>query len=63
MTYWGVSGARVTQLHTLRFLSPALQEEILGSSPERLVTLSERQLRAIASVPDWGKQAALWSKL
>lgn len=59
----GVSGARVTQVHTLLFLSPVIQEEILDVSSERLATLSERQVRLIAATPDWGRQAALWARL
>jgi len=60
-----VTRARVTQIMNLLLLAPAIQEEILflprverGFDP-----ISEREVRSIAAVPDWGKQRRLWREL
>jgi hypothetical protein len=56
-----VSRARVTQIMNLLQLAPDIQEQVLflpritcGKEP-----IQERQLREIASVPDWLKQRRL----
>ena len=59
----GVSRPRIAQIAGLLLLAPRVQEAILDSSPERLAFLTVRQVRRIAAIPDWGKQAALWAKL
>ena len=59
-----VTRARVTQIMNLLLLAPDIQEEILflprierGRGP-----ITERHLRAMASVIDWGEQRDLWKK-
>lgn len=59
----GVTASRVCQIMALLLLAPAIQEALLGASPERLSTLTERQLLAMAAVPDWTAQVVLWSRL
>ena len=59
----GMTRARVTQLSNLLFLSPAIQEAILTDPASELRDLSERRLRHIAAVPDWGEQIVLWDRL
>ena len=60
-----VSRARVTQIMNLLSLAPDIQEEILflprtksGGDPIR-----EVMVRAIAKVPDWGKQRGMWKEV
>ena len=60
-----VTRARMTQLMNLLNLAPEIQEGILflplverGRAP-----ITERDLRPIASVPDWRKQRNLWSQV
>jgi len=60
-----VSRARMTQIMNLLHLAPDIQEELLllarsegGADP-----ITERKLRRIAAVADWGKQRAMWSEL
>lgn len=60
-----VTRARVTQIMNLLCLAPDIQEELLflprverGRDP-----IQERQLRPIATVPDWRKQRQMWSQL
>jgi hypothetical protein len=57
-----VTRARVTQIMNLLLLAPDIQKEILflprvelGREP-----ITERHLRAISSMVDWGEQRALW---
>jgi hypothetical protein len=59
-----VTRARVTQIMNLLLLAPDIQEEILflprierGRGP-----ITERHLRAMASVIDWGEQRNMWKK-
>ncbi len=59
----GVTRARVGQVTGLLLLSPAVQEAILAAAPERLASLSERKLCALAATPDWAEQTAIWSTL
>ena len=63
--YGQVSRARVTQIMNLLSLAPDIQEEILflprtksGGDPIR-----EVMVRAIAKVPDWGKQRGMWKEV
>jgi hypothetical protein len=60
-----VSRARVTQIMSLLHLAPDIQEQVLflprvtaGHDP-----MTERQLRAVASLPGWREQRQLWRKL
>ena len=57
-----VSRARLTQIMNLLNLSPEIQEAILhlplverGRDP-----VTERDLRPIAAVADWGRQMGMW---
>lgn len=59
----GVSRPRIAQIVGLLLLAPRVQEAILEASPERLASLTVKQVRLIAATPDWGKQAALWEQL
>ena len=51
----GVSRARISQIMRLRCLAPAIQEVIL-CEPERVESLSERQLRDLPTHPDSSMQ-------
>ena len=60
-----VTRARMTQIMSLLLLAPDIQEEILflprsggGRDPIR-----EKEVRPIASVPDWRKQRVMWRAL
>ncbi len=60
-----VTRARVTQIMNLLQLAPEIQEELLflprierGTEP-----IQEREMRSIASVPDWRKQRRLWREM
>ncbi len=60
-----VSRARIAQVVKLRYRAPDLQETILflprvqrGADP-----ITERDLRPIASQPDWQKQRQMWAAL
>ncbi len=60
-----VTRARVSQIVNLLNLDPTLQEAILFLplvAGER-ETVSEREVRAIASEPDWGRQREMWRGL
>mgnify|MGYP001582115963 CR=1 FL=1 len=59
--FLGVSRPRVAQIVGFLRLAPAIQEAILNASPERLGSLTARQMRRIAAVPDWAEQAALFN--
>lgn len=57
-----VTRARVTQIMNLLLLAPDIQEEILflprierGRDP-----ITERHLRVISSIVDWGEQRRMW---
>jgi hypothetical protein len=61
-----VSRARITQIMSLRYLAPAIQERILAlpavwSAAEEGV--NERQLRGVAQRCDWRKQLRMWEEL
>ncbi|OPZ86041.1 MAG: hypothetical protein BWY76_01135 [bacterium ADurb.Bin429] len=52
-----MSRARVTQILTLKFLAPEIQERIaLLPSSHGKDPVSEKQLRRIALIPDWQQQ-------
>ncbi len=60
-----VSGARLTRIMNLLNLAPDIQEQLLhlhcverGRDP-----VTERDLRPIAAVADWGKQRRMWRAL
>lgn len=59
-----LSRARVTQIMTLKFLAPAIQEEIawLPNSRGKDILL-EKVVREIAMNPDWLSQRFAWDKL
>jgi len=60
-----VTRARVTQIMNLLNLAPDIQEAILFLSPVEngRDPVTERDLRPIASIPDWRKQRVLWSQV
>lgn len=54
----GVTRARVTQIMNLLNLAPQIQERLLflpGTQSGR-DSVSEREVRVITSIPEWGKQ-------
>lgn len=57
----GISRARVTQLSQLRFLAPAIQEEVTAGLTERVRKATERQLRGISMLADWNQQMQVWT--
>lgn len=61
----GISRARVTQVMDLLHLAPDIQEVILGLPDAVAVrgATRERALRAIAAVPLWPQQRAMWRTL
>jgi len=58
----GLSRARVTQIMNLLYLAPDVQEEVLHLPPTMSGrdAIRERQLRAIARIPEWSKQRQQW---
>lgn len=61
----GVTRARMTQIMNLLNLAPDIQEAILflprtvsGRDP-----ITERALRQVSSLADWGRQRQLWRRL
>lgn len=57
--------ARLTQIMNLLNLAPDIQEEILFLPPvagER-EAISERQVRRVAAMGDWGRQRKAWERL
>ena len=61
----GVSRPRVTQIMNLLLLAPDIQETLLdlprtvhGRDP-----VTERDLRAIAAEPSWGRQRRMWREV
>ena len=56
----GLSRARVTQLSQLRFLAPAIQEEVIAGTSERAGCATERLLRKICTLADWNQQSEAW---
>ncbi len=61
----GLSRARVTQIAGLTLLTPEIQEAILEAevSPGEWDDLTERDLRPLATDPDWPDQAKVWAIL
>lgn len=59
--FLGVSRPRVAQIVGFLRLAPVIQEAILNASPECLGSLTARQMRRIAAVPDWAEQTALFN--
>jgi hypothetical protein len=60
-----VTRARLTQIMNLLCLAPDIQEQILflPTTERGRDTLTEKQLRPIAGVPDWGKQRKMWREV
>lgn len=59
-----VTRARVSQIVNLLNLAPDIQEELLflPSVAGEREAISEREIRAIAGVPDWVQQRELWRR-
>ena len=57
-----VTRARMTQIMNLLLLAPDIQEEILflPRVTEGRDRITERHLRAISSIVDWGEQRRMW---
>jgi hypothetical protein len=57
-----VSRARLTQIMNLLGLAPDIQEAVLflPATERGRDALTEKELRPIAGVADWGKQRQLW---
>jgi len=59
-----LSRARVTQIMTLKFLAPTIQEEIAWLPNSRgKDRVLEKDVRCIAMVVDWGQQQDHWQRL
>jgi len=60
-----VSRARVTQIMNLLSLAPDIQEALLlvPNSVQGREKISERNLRSISAVADWGLQRRIWQEL
>ncbi len=60
-----VTRARLTQIMNLLCLAPIIQEQILHLSVKykEQNAITERDLRPIASIPDWKQQFGKWNKL
>ena len=60
-----VSRARLTQIMDLNLLAPDIQEQILtvDDFKERLIKVSERECRLIASAQIWKEQRIRWSRM
>ena len=59
----GVTPARVSQLLSLRYLAPKIQEEIMLGDDAVITVLSERNIRVITKTTPWDKQILLWQKM
>jgi hypothetical protein len=60
----GFSRARITQIMSLLWLAPDIQEEILFSvSPTGRDLVSTRDVRAIVRVMEWAEQRRLWHEI
>lgn len=59
-----VSRARVTQIMDLLSLAPDIQEAVLflQATERGRDAITERDLRPIAAMADWGRQRKLWGK-
>jgi hypothetical protein len=57
-----VTRARLTQIMNLLCLAPEIQEALLlvRNTEKRREVVTERSLRLIASVTDWGEQRRIW---
>jgi hypothetical protein len=60
-----VTRARVSQIANLLNLAPDIQEAILfwGRTNGVREALTERQIRSIASEPDWNQQRSRWAEI
>jgi hypothetical protein len=59
-----VTRARITQIMSLRYLAPDIQESILFSNTEnRLPSIPEGHVRHIARCIHWDEQRRLWRDL
>ena len=60
-----VTRVRLTQIMHLLRLAPDIQEQILflPATERGRDTVTERQLRLIAEVPDWRKQRRMWATM
>jgi hypothetical protein len=60
----GITDARVTQVLTLLYLAPDIQEDVLLlESSDGREPFTESKLRKIARVRDWTEQRALYARL
>ena len=59
-----VTRSRLTQIMNLLWLAPDIQEEILflPATERGRDAVTEKQLRPIAGVLDWGKQRRMWQR-
>jgi hypothetical protein len=57
-----VSPARLTQIMTLLYLAPSIQEYLLFRSAADARIVSELELRRIAREPHWDRQRAMWEQ-
>lgn len=60
-----VSRARLTQIMNLLSLAPDIQEEILHlpATERGRDAVTEKVLRPIAAIADWGKQKRMWKRM
>ena len=60
-----VSRARITQIMNLLLLAPDIQEDILflPKTVKGCDQIRERDLRPIASIPEWDCQREMWASL
>lgn len=60
-----VTRARLTQIMNLLSLAPDIQEAILfrPATERGRESITERDLRSIAAVTDWGRQRKIWAIL
>ena len=60
-----VSRARVTQIMNLLNLAPDIQEELLflPKASAGLDPITERELRCIVTVVNWGEQRVIWDEI
>ena len=60
-----ITRARATQIMSLLYLAPDIQEAILDLPPvaEGRDPVTERDVRGIAAEVDWGMQRDLWTRL
>jgi len=60
-----ITRARATQIMSLLYLAPDIQEAILDLPPvtEGRDPITERDMRGIAAEVDWGRQRTLWAQM